>query len=98
MRQLIHISRCVLIVAAAVGISAIQEADAATINDPFVELYNVSPNSVGQAAGQFIRFGCCGGSSITDVRGGTATTTNLINGNFVTRIMSFRPSPVSPNF
>jgi hypothetical protein len=57
---------------------------------------------VGQAPGQVIRFGCCGGAfgvlNGDDVTAGMATTTNLINGNTVNRNINARPSPLSPQF
>ena len=98
MSRLVHISRSVLLVAATVGLSAIQEAQAATISDPFVELYNVSPEfnraSCWAVHTVWVLWGIVGWHG--DARGGTATTTNLFNGNSVARTMFFRPSPVSP--
>lgn len=70
-----------------------------TINTPFINYENDNINSLGFVTGQFLRFGA---NSVTPNgfagTTGSATTTNLLNGNPVQRDINFNPSPLLPNF
>ena len=63
MTRLVHISRSVLLVAATVGLSAIQEAAGRDDQRPIRRALQRCPEfGRPSSPGKFIRFGCCGGA------------------------------------
>jgi hypothetical protein len=70
-----------------------------TITTPFINLENDGVNSSGFSVGQFFRVGANAispnGAAGTTV---TSSTVNTVNGQTVTRNVSFSPSPLLPNF
>lgn len=75
------------------------QATPVTITTPFINLENRAINSLGFGNGQFLRFGANSvtpnGSAGTT---GLATTTDLITGSAVSRVINFVPSPLNPNY
>lgn len=74
-------------------------ADPVTIVQPFMNLENDGINSLGFAAGDFLRIGA---TSVTpnfdDGTFGYGTTTNLLTNQPVSRTIYFDPGPAIPNF
>ena len=72
-----------------------------TVSDPFLWYYNVGPNDLDFASGEFIRYGATSvlpnGGAVPPTTG-TATTINQDTGQTITRTMTFVPAPVAPNF
>jgi hypothetical protein len=96
----IHPALRVSICAAAFAMfgSAVQAAPV-QVSDPFVELVNSTPNTIGAGAGEFVRYGA--GSVVPNGNNGTtgfATTTDLFSGTPLSSPIFFAPSPASPNF
>jgi hypothetical protein len=79
------------------------QADTITISDAFLELYNISPNTLGFTPGDRIRVGSDSvvpnaGSTPTSPTTGVATTINTVTGKTVTKDLTFRGSDASPDF
>ncbi|MCC7045564.1 MAG: PEP-CTERM sorting domain-containing protein [Alphaproteobacteria bacterium] len=88
-------------VALGLGLAAAHPASAEPIGifGPFIQLSNVSVNTIGSTTGQRIRIGV--GDVIPNGNAGTtgiATTTNLTTGAPVTLTLPFTPITTGPNF
>jgi hypothetical protein len=96
------ISRSIAALAASVSLISLTvpaKAAVITINDAFMQYYEVGPNNLNFSSGDFIRYGA---TSVTpNVEAGTtgtATTTNVTTGATITRNMLGQSSPATPNF
>jgi hypothetical protein len=97
MKSKVRLVSCAAIYMAATIIDGAVQADPLQVDNPFVQLVNSSPNTLGFAAGEFVRYGA--GSVIPSVgTTGLATTSDLFTGTPVSRPISFFPSLASPNF
>jgi len=92
-----HLARAAAacLVVAAAGL----QAAPVVVNTPFFNLENRGINSMGFSTGQFMRIGA--NSVVPNGLNGTTglgTTTDLVSGALVQRVIPFVPGPIIPNF
>jgi len=94
-----------LLIISATGLSCVESAQAnpITISDAFLELYNISPNTLGFTPGDRMRIGSDSvvpnaDSTPSSPTTGVATTTNTVTNATVTKNITFSGSTASPNF
>jgi hypothetical protein len=93
-----------LLIVSATGITCVCTAHSnpITISDAFLQLYNISDNTLGFASGDRMRIGSDSvrpnaNSTPSSPTTGVATTSNTLTGATVTKNLTFQGSTASPN-
>lgn len=80
-----------------VAFTSISSATTVSVTNAFLQLNNVSPNTLNDLSGHYLRFG---GNAVPNGNSGTTAvgvTTNLLTGQTVTRSITFAGNTATPN-